>query len=299
MKRKILDANFLSQLENMSLYLKNPMDGYFGGTRKSNTYGSTVDFADFREYMPGDDLRRIDWNVYGRFEKFYIKLFLDERQMHTQIFLDCSESMAWGQPEKAELMLKYAAAFGFLSVQALDKVSYMRMSEGDCMDLCGTVSGKDSFYMAMDKLSTVKFEGETDMEAAIKQCVNPGYSDGITIIISDFFTESNWKKAVDYLIYKKRQVVLLQILSPDEISPDFGGRLNLIDSESILEGDLRNTKMEINKSAVKAYKIALNDYQKEMETFCNSRNATFLTVSTDASIEEMLYKKGYEKELIR
>jgi len=95
MKRKILDANFLSQLENMSLYLKNPMDGYFGGTRKSNTYGSTVDFADFREYMPGDDLRRIDWNVYGRFEKFYIKLFLDERQMHTQIFLDCSESMAW------------------------------------------------------------------------------------------------------------------------------------------------------------------------------------------------------------
>ena len=88
MKRRILDGEFLDRLDAASLLLKSSMTGYFGGGRKSRSYGSTVEFADFREYFPGDDIRRIDWNIYARFEKYFIKMFTDERQMHTQILID-------------------------------------------------------------------------------------------------------------------------------------------------------------------------------------------------------------------
>ena len=101
MKRRILDGEFLDRLDAAALCLKSQMTGYFGGTRKARTYGNTVEFADFREYFPGDDIRRIDWNVFARFEKYFIKVFTDERQMQNQILSDCSMSMACGEPEKA------------------------------------------------------------------------------------------------------------------------------------------------------------------------------------------------------
>jgi hypothetical protein len=124
MKRRILDGDFLDRLDAATLLLKNPMTGFFGGSRRARSYGNTVEFADFREYFPGDDIRRIDWNVYARFEKYFIRLFTDERQMHNQILVDCSASMACGEPEKAEQALRIAAAFGYLSVSAMDRVSY-------------------------------------------------------------------------------------------------------------------------------------------------------------------------------
>ena len=139
MKRRILDGEFLDRLDAAALCLKSQMTGYFGGTRKARTYGNTVEFADFREYFPGDDIRRIDWNVYARFEKYFIKLFTDERQMHNQILIDCSASMACGKPEKAEAALKIAAAFGYLSVASMDRVSFKLMESDRSRDLGFTI----------------------------------------------------------------------------------------------------------------------------------------------------------------
>ena len=122
--RQVLDGAFLSMLEARDLQIRNPMNGLFGGNRRSKAYGSSAEFADFRDYTPGDDLRRIDWNLYARFEKLMLKLFVDERQLHHKIYLDASASMDWGEPNKADVALKLAAALGFLSVQAMDRVSF-------------------------------------------------------------------------------------------------------------------------------------------------------------------------------
>ena len=194
MKRNVIDSEFMKRIETALLYFNNPMNGYFGGNRKSASYGSTVEFADFREYVPGDDIRRIDWKIYGRFEKYVIKLFVDERRLHNQIFIDCSASMAWGEPEKALAALRLAAVFGYLSVRAMDRVSYMLLTGSSCVDLCGEFGGKEAFYNAAGKLSDVDFQGDTEMNTSIKKCMNPGYDDGLSVIISDFFTESDWKK---------------------------------------------------------------------------------------------------------
>ena len=108
MKGSYLNDQFFSRLETLSLHLKSNLAGYFGGKNRVNSYGQTVEFADFREYQLGDDIRRIDWNLYSRFEKYFLKLFTDERQMQVQIFLDCSASMGKDNPEK----FNYAIATG-------------------------------------------------------------------------------------------------------------------------------------------------------------------------------------------
>lgn len=292
MKRNVVDSAFMKSIETALLYFNNPMNGYFGGTRKSASYGSTVEFADFREYVPGDDIRRIDWNIYGRFEKHVIKLYVDERRLHTQIFIDGSASMAWGEPEKAEAALRLAAAFGYLSVLAMDRVSFMLLTDSSCIDLCGEFSGKEAFYSAANMLSDIDFEGDTDLDASIKKCINPGYNDGLSVIISDFFTDSDWKSAVDYLVHLKRRVLVVQVLSPDELNPEYGGRLQLIDSESESEDDYRNARMDIGRNAVKAYRKTLELYEKDMTSFCCSRNVDFLSISSADSIEKTLFRKG-------
>ena len=299
MKRRILDGDFLDRLDAAALLLKNPMTGYFGGSRKAKSYGSTVEFADFREYFPGDDIRRIDWNVYARFEKYFIKLFTDERQMHNHIMIDCSASMACGKPEKAAAALRIAAAFGYLSVTAMDRVSYKMLKGEKAEDLGFTVYNKDSFYRGAQILENTEFEGETDLDKSITTIEAPGYDDGLTIIISDFLTDSNWKKALDFLTYHRREVLVIQVLSPDELYPDFDGRVHMVDSESFGFEDPKNMRVRMTRKLVEAYQRAFDEYEQELIDFCASRGATFFTVSSNEPIEEVIFGKGFETEIIK
>jgi uncharacterized protein (DUF58 family) len=299
MKRRILDGDFLDRLDAATLLLKTPMTGFFGGSRRARSYGNTVEFADFREYFPGDDIRRIDWNVYARFEKYFIKLFTDERQMHNQIYIDCSASMACGRPEKAAAALRVAAAFGYLSVASMDRVSYKLMKETTLEDIGFKITNKDSFYRAAQVLEDVEFEGDLDLEKAIVGAEAPGHDDGLTIIISDFMTESNWKKAIDFLMYNRREILMIQVLSPDEMFPDLDGRIDMIDSEAIDQADPRNMRLVMTKQMVKAYQKALDEYEQELVDFCASRNVTFFTVTSDEPIEKVIFGKGYETEIIK
>lgn len=299
MKRRILDGDFLDRLDAATLLLKTPMTGFFGGSRRARSYGNTVEFADFREYFPGDDIRRIDWNVYARFEKYFIKLFTDERQMHNQIYIDCSASMACGRPEKAAAALRVAAAFGYLSVASMDRVSYKLMKETTLEDIGFKITNKDSFYRAAQVLENAEFEGDLDLEKAIVGAEAPGHDDGLTIIISDFMTESNWKKAIDFLLYHRREVMLIQIMSPDELYPDFDGRVHMMDSEALDIADGRNMRVVVTKKMVEAYQKAFDEYEKEIIDFCAARNVTFFTVLSDDPIEKVIFGKGYEAEVIK
>jgi len=289
MKNSYLNDGFFSRLETLALNLKADLRGFFGGKHLVRTYGQTVEFADYREYMLGDDIRRIDWNLYSRFEKFFLKLFTDERQMHVQIFLDCSASMGKDNAKKSDYAVAVAAALGFLSVHNMDKLSFQMVKGDKAENPYGTIVGKTSFFRAISDLESVAFEGDSDIAKAITSCPNTGTSDGLTVIISDFFTKSDWKKAVDYLVYKRRQVLLVQIMTPDEIEPVYDGRLNLIDSESEDLSDPRNMKLRITRSHQLAYQEAMSDFKADLKSFCVSRGAEFISIDTDQSIEKMLF----------
>ncbi len=289
MKVSYLNDAFFSRLETLALHLRADLAGFFGGKHLVKTYGQTVEFADYREYMLGDDIRRIDWNLYSRFEKYFLKLFTDERQMHVQIFLDCSASMGKDNPKKAAYSVAIAAALGFLAVHNMDKVSFKLMKGNHCEDITGLIVGKNSFFRAISLLEEIDFADETDLGEAITSCPNVGSNDGLTVIISDFFTESNWKKAVDYLRYKKRQVMLVQVLTPDEVDPLYSGRINLIDVESADLADPKNMKLRITRSLQLAYAEAFGDLQKELKEFCTSRESDFVTLTCDQPIERALF----------
>ena len=290
MKCRYLNDGFFSQLETLAIELRANLAGFFGGKHLVKTYGQTVEFADYREYMLGDDIRRIDWNLYSRFEKFFLKLFTDERQMHTQIFLDCSGSMGKNTPEKAEYAIAIAAALGYLSVHNMDKVSFKLMKGNKSDDKRNVIVGKRAFFDAVSDLEAVDFDGDTDIEAAVVSCPNLGNSDGLAVIISDFFTD-NWKKAIDYLSFKKKQVLLIQVMTPDEIDPAYTGRVHLIDSEAPTLEDEKNMKIKIDRSNLNAYEQALLFQQEELRSFCHSRGADFITVCTDKPIEKVLFKE--------
>lgn len=288
MKVSYLNDEFFSRLETCALNLRADLAGFFGGKHLVKTYGQTVEFADYREYMLGDDIRRIDWNLYSRFEKFFLKLFTDERQMHTQIFLDCSASMGKAEPNKAAYAIGVAAALGFLSVHNMDKVSFKLIKGKRAEDPFGTLVGKTSFFRAISALEETEFAGDSDIASAVTECP-VGSRDGLTVIISDFFTESDWKKAVDFLTYKNRQVLLVQTLTAEELDPLYNGHVNLLDSESEDLMDDRNMRLKITAGMLQAYEEAMKDYINGMRSFCSSRNANFITVNSREPIERVLF----------
>ncbi len=289
MKSSYLNDGFFSRLETLALNLRADLVGFFGGKHLVKTYGQTVEFADYREYMLGDDIRRIDWNLYSRFEKYFLKLFTDERQMHVQIFLDCSASMGKDNPGKANYAIALAAAIGFLAVHNMDKVTFNLIKGNRAENPFGTLVGKRAFFNAISALEDVEFTGEADISAAVSSCPATGSSDGLSIIISDFFTENDWKSAVDYLAYKKRQVLLMQVLTPAELEPTYSGRFDLIDSEAESLMDEKNMKLRITRNLQMAYEEAMRDYEEEIKSFCTSRNAGFFCANTDSPIERTLF----------
>ncbi len=289
MKSAYLNDEFFSRLETLALNLRADLNGYFGGKHFVRSYGQTVEFADYREYQLGDDIRRIDWNLFSRFEKYFIRLFTDERQMDVQIFLDCSASMGKENRTKAEYAVSVAAALGFLSVHNMDKVSFKLIKEDAVDDPFGTIIGKNSFFRAISLLENLDFSDDADISQAVSSCANTGSNNGLSVIISDFLTRKDWKKAVDYLTYKKRQVLAIQLLSPEEEEPTYSGRVSLIDVESGDLADPRNMKLRITRSLQLAYREALKDMKADIKSFCASRGADFISVSTDKPVERMLF----------
>ena len=289
MKNTRLNDSFFSRLETLSLNLKSSLSGFFGGKHLVTTYGQTVEFADFREYQLGDDIRRIDWNLYSRFEKSFLKLFTDERQMDVQIFVDFSASMGKDVIEKSSYTTAAAAALGFLAVQNMDRVTFHVMRDGKAENPFGSIVGKPAFFRAVSSLTEVEFDGECDIEACVTGCPDISVNNGLTVIISDFYTESNWKKAVDYLCYKKRQVLLIQVLTPEDADPMYDGRVNLLDSEAIDAADEKNLKIRITRSSIQAFKRAFDEYTTDMKEFCKKREVGFISVRTNEPIERVLF----------
>lgn len=296
--KKIIDDAFLTMLDRSDLNVDRSMRGMFGGERRTNAFGSSLDFADYREYLPGDDLRLIDRNLFMRFEKLYIKLFTDERQLFHRIYIDASASMNWGEHPKKETALKMAAALSYMAVRHNDRVAISTVHRDKCLPVCPPFSGAEKFYDAAMKMNGIRFSGETCYIEALSGKEELGRDDGFSIVISDFLNEESYRDTVELLLFKGRRVHLLQVLSRDEIDPGFRGRALLLDSEARGEEDERNYRVTVDRSRIKAYKQALSVYQKELRDFCRARGAGFFTVCSDDPIERILFNDAAREGLI-
>ncbi len=293
MDERLFDQAFLAKLERLSLSFPVAANNGYSGARKSNLHGSTVEFSDFREYTAGDDFRRIDWNAYARFERFFVKLYQDEKQMHVRIFLDTSRSMHWGLPDKSIAARRLAAAFAYLGVCALDRVSLVSLTS-KAVDLCPVLTGRTSFYQALDILENWPFEGESHLLEAIRTYRPLTRENGVSIVLSDFLTHSEDKAMIDYLLYHKQQVLVVHLLSPDELHPEYLGRMRLLDCETSQYKDL-----ELDSWALEAYRKTLEEFLQEWQSYCSQRGVFYVQWCSEDPWESVLLEKGESLGFIR
>ncbi len=297
MKGIYFTDDFFDRLERLALNFPTTLTGYFGGKHRINKYGQTVEFADFRQYQPGDDIRRIDWNLYARLGKYFLKLYTDERQMHIRIYIDCSASVGF-YSDKSQYALALAVAFGYMAVRNNDKVSFHFLKDGKQSDPFGLIVGKNSFFSAVGKMEDIVFSGATDF-SAISKIADMGSNDGLSVLISDFLTDNSWQKAVDYFLFKKQQVLVCQVLGKEELSPSYSGKFDLVDCEGIGKGDTRNVQLSITRAMIEEYKKELKKYKEEIKKFCIACNAAFLSVGTDVPVDKIIYRELMNLELVR
>jgi uncharacterized protein (DUF58 family) len=282
MKDKVFDEDFYRKLENISIKARMTLSDGAAGGRKSKAKGSSVEFSDFREYTPGDDFRRIDWNAYGRFDRLFLRLFMEEREALLNIFLDCSRSMDFGDKNKAAMALRIAAVLAYLALNNLDRVCLNRLQDNTVVP-SSSYMGKSSFQRALQYLEATDFSGLTNLSDCIKR--RELKSRGIAVVISDFFTEGSVEEAVKYLAYKKQQAVFIQILCDEEINPPLEGQMRLVDSETGNEMNLT-----VNQKLLKIYSNKLKSMQMSIKAAAKKYGGVFFQVSSSESLEKVVFE---------
>lgn len=284
MGKMVVDEATLAEIEALETVLKNNVAGMFGGNHQSKNFGSSCEFADYRDYVPGDDISKIDWNVYSRFDKLYQKLYLDERQMHTKIYIDASRSMQHGTPEKAEQAIKLAAAIAYLSVCEMDKVSVYVIKGARVEEVISGMVGKDSYLNYVNLLNEIEFEDDVSISDAILTS-RIGMGDGYSVLISDFLTEEDYERAIDKLADCKRDILCLQVLSREELNPQFRGKMHLFDSEN----QQNFFRKKIDRDRVNAYKAALKFVTDRIKNYCEARGGHYMLVPADTALADLFF----------
>jgi uncharacterized protein (DUF58 family) len=279
-----LDPKFLKKLESLSLASKRIFAGQTQGERRSPKRGSSVEFADFREYSLGDDLRYVDWKAYGRLEKLFLKLFVEEEDLNLHLLLDTSRSMEFGEPlSKAAYAQRVAAALGYIALSDYDRVSVAGFSSalGAVMPPARGKPGVAPFFRFLQQQTV---GGGTRFGEALTQYAARARGNGIAVILSDFF-DAGYVPGIQALLARRFQVVLIHILDPEEVNPSLAGDLRLIDSET---GDTRDVSLS---------PYLLGQYQKELTRFCGDLQTLagrygmdYVRAVTDVPFEDVILK---------
>lgn len=271
----MLTDSFLSRLDTLSLAMRGRAQGGAGGSRRSRQTGSSAEFSDYREYVPGDDIRRLDWNAYARFDKLFLKLFMEEQESLVTVLLDASASMAakWASARSA------AEAVGYLALTGGDRLNIQVLKNGRALR-SPQLSGRAAFPRLTGFLDTCAPDGnEGTLTEAVKH--TEGLKKGLCFLITDGYTEDALKEALDYLRYLKQETAVVQVLSGEELRPDYAGAVRLTDSENGEKLDLL-----ADRAALDAYRDALTDFLKSVRENCASREAPYMLLDSEKSFEE-------------
>lgn len=293
MSERLFDDDFFKKLNKINMHINFKLSNGTQGGRKSKAKGVSVEFSDYREYAPGDDFRRIDWNAYGRFDKFFIKVFMEEREGVFNFFIDKSKSMDYGEDNKKDTALKVVGALSYIALNNLDRVNINTMESGNLKSL-KSATGNKGFQRILKELEDIEFDGNTDLTLSIKK--RNLSNRGISIIISDFLNNKglvDLEDALKYLAHKKQEIILVQILSKEEINPEFNNEVTFIDSETGEE-----LKMSLTPAIVNEYKEALKRHNNKLGDLARKYGGKLITVSSSKSIEEIILNDFSKKKVL-
>ena len=284
-RSSLFNSNFLHKLEALALATRQSLAGTRAGPRRSPRLGTSVEFSDFRNYTPGDDYRRIDWNAYARLERLFLRLYRAEEDLSVSFLLDTSRSMAWGQPSKFDLARQVAGALAYVALVKDDQVRVAALGE-DVLDYLPAVGNPAQVWRVWGFLDLLTNSGRIDLGKALtsfaaRYCRRPGLS----VLVSDLLTDSDWRVGLQALCATRQDVVVLQILAPEEITPEMTGHWQMIDDE-----DEASLEVTLTPRTLQAYQERLSTYTRDVASFCHDHGISFVQLHSDLSIEDAVLR---------
>lgn len=294
----LLSPALLQRLERLELVSRKVFRGRMKGERISRRKGQSVEFADFRNYVPGDDLRLIDWNLYARLDQLFLKLFQEEEDLHFYALIDTSASMNFGTPNKLRVAKQLAAALGYVGLCRGDRVSVQAL--GPAGRAAPVVRTRASLWKLLKYLDGVSPAPNHDADAnvslhdGVKDFVLRGVSSGVIVLITDLMDKAGYESALRMLIGRQMDVFVLQVLSQEELEPPLRGDRRLIDVE---DGDA--AEITVNQYVIDRYQETLQAFLHEARQYCAQRSIMHVLVPTDTPIETVMTKYLRTRGVVR
>ncbi|HMJ90446.1 MAG TPA: DUF58 domain-containing protein [Candidatus Acidoferrum sp.] len=290
MNTSLLSPEILRHLEQFQLLAARRAKSSARGERRSKARGQSVEFADYRNYVAGDDLRYLDWNLYGRLERLFLKLYEEERELPVRIFLDASESMAFGDPRKFDFARQVAAAIGYVALCGFDRVTVVPFGDNPenvmTAGALRAVRGRKSSLQFFRNLAQLTAKGSATLNDTLRRGAIEARQAGVAIVLSDFLDPAGYDKGLMALVGRGFQVNAVQILSPEELAPTTFGDLRLVDSETGAMQEVTFGKFRLN-----AYQHAVQNFIQKLREFTASRGINFFSVSSAMPVEQLLLKQ--------
>lgn len=290
---QLLDPKFLARLEQLELVSRKIFLGRMKGERRSKRKGQSVEFADYRNYVVGDDLRFLDWNLFARLDRLFLRLFMEEEDLHFYVLIDNSLSMDFGKPTKLHYAKQVAAALGFIGLVNMDRVVVEAFSDKLVQSL-PAVRGRRSLWRLLDFLNKLEPGGPSDMAAALRTFSLRSSGKGICIVLSDFMDKGGYEDALRYLIARQFDLYVIQILSQEEVEPEIVGDLKLVDVE---DDDV--AEITVNGPLLKRYKQNLAAYRAQLHEFCTRRGVSCLFTTNQVPFDKLVLTYLRQRGLVR
>ena len=276
---KVIDSAFMNLVQRVPMHIELKLKNNQFGFKRSSSKGSSVEFSDYREYVPGDDFRRIDWNALARFEKVFIKLFMEEQESPVTIFSDQSKSMNFGR--KREVGIKTAATFAYAALAEYDTVSSITFNEKIDHYLTN-IRGTKGFTKVVEQLEKKEYMGNSQLEKTVFAW-QPRFRKGITVIVSDLMFDHQLERILPMLHYRKQKVILCHVLSREEIEPMLEVNERLIDSETKEAYDI-----DAGLESSQIYEKAYEKYMHEIKRLCSKYGVHYFQLVAEDGIEPLI-----------
>ncbi len=305
----LIDGRLMSRLDQVDVVSRKIFAGKVQGERRSKRRGISVEFADYRPYVHGDDLRFVDWNIYGRLDRLFLKVFLEEEDLSLLIAIDASASMRWGNPDKFVFAQRLAMALGYIGLvnhNRVSMVSFGSPAQGGGVQRLSNIRGRrrtaemGQWILRQDPTPDPKSVDPTTIvgfDDAMKNIALARQGRGVMIVLSDFLFKQGYEKGLRYVTGGGYDVFAMQILSPEEIDPaahGVSGDLKLVDVE-----DKDVNEITITPPLLKAYRDRLNAYCAKMRDYCIRRGVTHVLVDTQTDMDELLLSYLRKRGLLR
>jgi len=278
---QLLEPDFLRKLERLALISKRARLGMAKGERKSKRKGSSVEFADYRDYVQGDDLRHVDWNIAGRLDALYLKLFEEQEDLTLHLLIDASSSMGFGRPRKLEFACRMAAALGYIALVGYDRVS-MEVFCGERTTRLPACRGKAHAGKLFAFLEGMRAEGPTQLEESCRSYLLRNRAKGVAVLLSDLLDPAGFEGCLRRLGMSGSDLYVIHVLSRDEVDPDISGDLRLIDSETDAYAEI-----SMSRALLRRYQQNLAGFQDALRKECLARDIGYVPAVSDMAFERL------------